>query len=164
MPGWKQSTAGITDYEQLPDNAKAYIARVGRTGRSQGHHNIHRRRSQRNHHPGKPFLVLEVYSVSQLNREAKRLLAGHFMTVRVAGEISNLSLPSSGHIYFSLKDAQAQIRCAIKGQQQRQPFKPDNGQQVIVTAQVSLYEPRGDYQLVVEHMEEAGNSLLRASL
>ena len=103
-----------------------------------------------------------IYSVSQLNRVAKRVLAEHFMTVQVVGEISNLSLPSSGHIYFTLKDTQAQIRCAMfKGQQQRLRFKPDNGQQVIVTAQVSLYEPRGDYQLVVEQMEEAGDGALR---
>ncbi|MDD4916013.1 MAG: exodeoxyribonuclease VII large subunit [Methylococcales bacterium] len=103
-----------------------------------------------------------IYTVSQLNREARRLLASHFMTVQVSGEISNLSLPSSGHIYFSLKDAQAQIRCAMfKGQQQRLRFKPANGNQVIATAQVSLYEPRGDYQLVVEHMEEAGDGALR---
>jgi exodeoxyribonuclease VII large subunit len=103
-----------------------------------------------------------VYSVSQLNREAKRLLANHFMTVQVMGEISNLSMPSSGHIYFTLKDAQAQIRCAMfKGQMHRMRFKPSNGNQVVVTAQVSLYEPRGDYQLVVEQMEEAGDGALR---
>jgi exodeoxyribonuclease VII large subunit len=103
-----------------------------------------------------------IYTVSQLNREAKRLLAVHFLTVQVGGEISNLSQPSSGHIYFTLKDAQAQIRCAMfKGQQQRLRFKPANGNQVILTAQVSLYEPRGDYQLVVEHMEEAGDGALR---
>lgn len=104
----------------------------------------------------------KVYSVSQLNREAKRLLADHFMTLQVTGEISNLSQPSSGHIYFTLKDAQAQIRCAMfKGQLQRLRFKPANGNQVLLTAQVSLYEPRGDYQLVVEHMEEAGDGALR---
>ena len=103
-----------------------------------------------------------IYTVSQLNREARRLLAAHFLTVQVAGEISNLSQPSSGHLYFTLKDAQAQIRCAMfKGQQQRLRFKPANGNQVILTAQVSLYEPRGDYQLVVEHMEEAGDGALR---
>jgi exodeoxyribonuclease VII large subunit len=103
-----------------------------------------------------------VYSVSQLNRETKRLLASHFLSVQVAGEISNLSMPSSGHIYFTLKDAQAQIRCAMfKGQQLRLRFKPENGKQIVVTAQVSLYEPRGDYQLVVEHMEEAGDGALR---
>ncbi|MBS4051243.1 MAG: exodeoxyribonuclease VII large subunit, partial [Methylomonas sp.] len=103
-----------------------------------------------------------VYSVSQLNREAKRLLATHFMTVRVEGEVSNFSAPSSGHWYFSLKDAQAQIRCAMfRGQQQRLGFKPGNGDLVVVNAQVSLYEPRGDYQLVVEHMEQAGDGALR---
>lgn len=103
-----------------------------------------------------------VYSVSQLNRETKRLLATHFMTVRVQGEISNFSAPSSGHWYFSLKDAQAQIRCAMfRGQQQRLGFRPDNGELVVVDAQVSLYEPRGDYQLVVEHMEQAGDGALR---
>jgi exodeoxyribonuclease VII large subunit len=103
-----------------------------------------------------------IYSVSELNRETKRLLAEHFMRVQVAGEISNLSMPSSGHIYFTLKDAQAQIRCAMfKGQQLRLRFKPDNGKQIVVSAQVSLYEPRGDYQLVVEQMEEAGDGALR---
>ncbi|MDT4291462.1 exodeoxyribonuclease VII large subunit [Methylomonas sp. MO1] len=103
-----------------------------------------------------------IFSVSQLNREAKRLLAGHFLTVQVQGEISNLSLPSSGHYYFTLKDSQAQIRCAMfKGQQQRLRFKPANGNLVVATAQVSLYEPRGDYQLVVEQLEEAGDGALR---
>ncbi|MBD9362498.1 exodeoxyribonuclease VII large subunit [Methylomonas fluvii] len=103
-----------------------------------------------------------IFSVSQLNREAKRLLASHFLTVQVQGEISNLSLPSSGHYYFTLKDAQAQIRCAMfKGQQQRLRFKPANGNLVVATAQVSLYEPRGDYQLVVEQLAEAGDGALR---
>ncbi|QWF71787.1 exodeoxyribonuclease VII large subunit [Methylomonas paludis] len=103
-----------------------------------------------------------VYSVSQLNRETKRLLASHFLTVQVTGEISNLSMPSSGHIYFTLKDAQAQIRCAMfKGQQLRLRFKPANGAQVLLSAQVSLYEPRGDYQLVVEDMQAAGDGALR---
>lgn len=103
-----------------------------------------------------------VYSVSQLNREAKRLLALHFLTVRVEGELSNFSAPSSGHWYFTLKDAQAQIRCAMfRGQQQRLAFRPNNGDMVVVNAQVSLYEPRGDYQLVVERMEQAGDGELR---
>lgn len=103
-----------------------------------------------------------IYSVSQLNREAKRLLATHFLNLRVEGEISNFSAPSSGHWYFTLKDNQAQIRCAMfRGQQQRLGFKPNNGDLVIVSAQVSLYEPRGDYQLVVERMEQAGDGALR---
>lgn len=103
-----------------------------------------------------------VFSVSQLNREAKRLLATHFLTVRVEGEVSNFSAPSSGHWYFTLKDHQAQIRCAMfRGQQQRLGFRPDNGDLVIASAQVSLYEPRGDYQLVVEQLEQAGDGALR---
>jgi exodeoxyribonuclease VII large subunit len=103
-----------------------------------------------------------VYSVSQLNRAAKNLLATHFMTVRVEGEVSNFSAPSSGHWYFTLKDAQAQIRCAMfRGQQHRLGFRPGNGDLVVVNAQVSLYEPRGDYQLVVEAMEQAGDGALR---
>lgn len=103
-----------------------------------------------------------IYSVSQLNRAAKNLLASHFMTVRVEGEVSNFSAPSSGHWYFTLKDAQAQIRCAMfRGQQLRLGFKPGNGDLVVVNAQVSLYEPRGDYQLVVEAIEQAGDGALR---
>jgi exodeoxyribonuclease VII large subunit len=90
------------------------------------------------------------------------LLAEHFLSVLVEGELSNTAQPSSGHIYFTLKDANAQVRCAMfRTQQRRLTFKPENGQQVIVRAQVSLYEPRGDYQLIVEHMEEAGDGALR---
>ena len=104
----------------------------------------------------------KVYSVSQLNREAKRLLAQHFLSVSVTGEISNLSMPASGHIYFTLKDAQAQVRCAMfRGQLQACKIKPSNGTQVIARAEVSLYEPRGDYQLIVEQMEAAGDGALR---
>lgn len=102
-----------------------------------------------------------VYSVSELNREAKRLLATHFLTIKVEGEISNFSAPSSGHWYFTLKDNQAQIRCAMFRGQQPRGFRPGNGDLVIVSAQVSLYEPRGDYQLVVERMEQAGDGALR---
>ena len=103
-----------------------------------------------------------VYSVSQLNREAKRLLAQHFLSVSVTGELSNLSMPASGHIYFTLKDAHAQVRCAMfRGQLQRCKIKPSNGIQVIARVEVSLYEPRGDYQLVVEQLEAAGDGALR---
>lgn len=98
-----------------------------------------------------------IYSVSELNRETKNLLSTHFSSIQVEGEISNLSRPSSGHLYFSLKDRKAQIRCAIfKSQQRRLGFKPENGKQVIVSTQVSLYEARGDYQLIVDKMQEAG--------
>lgn len=98
-----------------------------------------------------------IYSVSELNRETKALLSSHFSRIQVEGEISNLSSPSSGHIYFSLKDKTAQIRCAMfKSQQRRLGFNPKNGKKVIVSAQVSLYEARGDYQLIVDKMLEAG--------
>lgn len=104
----------------------------------------------------------KILTVSQLNSESKRLLNQHFLSVRVEGEISNLTTPSSGHIYFTLKDSQAQIRCAMfRSQHRRTHFKPDNGMQVIARAQVTLYEPRGDYQLVVDELEEIGDGALR---
>ncbi|MEJ2552923.1 MAG: exodeoxyribonuclease VII large subunit [Gammaproteobacteria bacterium] len=104
----------------------------------------------------------DVYSISRLNREVRALLDGHFSLIWVEGEISNLSRPRSGHLYFSLKDRDAQIRCAMfKMRNQLLSFEPGDGMQVLVRARVSLYEPRGDFQLVVEHMEEAGDGLLR---
>ena len=103
-----------------------------------------------------------LFTVTQLNRATSQLLAEYFMTVRVQGELSNLSTPSSGHSYFTLKDANAQIRCALfRTQHRRLNFKLENGKQVIVKAQVSLYEPRGDYQLIVDSMESAGEGDLR---
>jgi exodeoxyribonuclease VII large subunit len=107
-------------------------------------------------------IARNIITVSQLNRETSQLLAEHFLSVLVEGELSNLAQPSSGHIYFTLKDANAQVRCAMfRPQQRRLTFKPENGKQVIVRAQVSLYEPRGDYQLIVEQIEEAGDGALR---
>lgn len=104
----------------------------------------------------------DIITVTQLNRETSQLLAEHFLSVLVEGEISNATQPSSGHLYFSLKDANAQVRCAMfRTQLRRLEFKPENGKQVVVRAQVSLYEPRGDYQLIVEHIEEAGDGVLR---
>ncbi len=104
----------------------------------------------------------QIFSVSELNRAVKRLLSEHFLSIKVEGEISNLSTPSSGHIYFTLKDANAQVRCAMfRMNLRRVRFRPENGKQVLVTAQVGLYEPRGDYQLIVEAMEEAGSGALQ---
>lgn len=98
-----------------------------------------------------------IYTVSHLNSEAGNLLNTHFGAILVTGEISNLSKPSSGHLYFSLKDRDAQIRCALfRFQHQRIDFPLENGQQVVVQAQVSLYEPRGDFQLIVSSMQLAG--------
>jgi exodeoxyribonuclease VII large subunit len=103
-----------------------------------------------------------ILTVTQLNHAVSQLLEDHFMTVLVQGELSNLSQPSSGHCYFSLKDTNAQIRCALfRNQMLRLNFKPENGKQVVVRARVSLYEPRGDYQLIVESMELAGDGRLR---
>ena len=103
-----------------------------------------------------------ILTVTQLNRATGQLLGEHFLSVLVEGELSNVTQPSSGHLYFTLKDANAQVRCALfKTQQRRLAFKPENGKQVIVKAQVSLYEPRGDFQLIVESMEEAGDGALR---
>ncbi len=104
----------------------------------------------------------EVYTVARLNREVKALLEGGFPLLWVEGEISNLARPSSGHLYFSLKDAQAQVRCALFRQSQRAlGFAPKDGLQVLARVRVTLYEGRGDYQLIVEHLEEAGEGALR---
>ena len=104
----------------------------------------------------------EVFSVARLNREARAILEGHFPLIWVEGELSNLARPSSGHLYFSLKDEQAQVRCAMfKPRNQLLGFKPDNGMQVLARARVSLYEGRGEFQLIIEHMEEAGDGALR---
>jgi exodeoxyribonuclease VII large subunit len=104
----------------------------------------------------------DVYSVSRLNLEARLLLEQGFPRLWVEGELSNVSRPSSGHLYFTLKDARAQIRAAMfRTRNQAIRFRPAEGLQVLVCARVSLYEPRGDYQLIVEHMEEAGDGALR---
>lgn len=103
-----------------------------------------------------------IYSVSKLNAESAELLAEHFGFICVIGEISNLSRPSSGHLYFSLKDNQAQIRCALFRFQNNQiNFAIENGQEVIVQAKVSLYEPRGDFQLIVTSVQLAGAGKLQ---
>ena len=103
-----------------------------------------------------------VYSVSGLNRAAKTLLEGSFPLLWVEGELSNLSRPASGHLYFSLKDAHAQVRCALfRGSQRALSVAPQDGMQVLVRARVSLYEGRGDYQLIVETLEAAGEGALR---
>ncbi len=114
--------------------------------------------------PGK-----QVYSVSQLNRLARQLLEQDLPVMWVEGELSNLARPASGHLYFSLKDAKAQVRCALfrgRGRQVHGQAPPDlaNGQQVLVRGRVSIYEPRGDYQLIVDHLEPAGEGLLRRRL
>ncbi len=112
--------------------------------------------------PPAPAPDRNVYTVSHLNREAKALLEGSFPLLWVEGELSNLARPASGHLYFSLKDAQAQVRCALFRGHQRSSNAPlKDGMQVLVRARVSLYEGRGDYQLIVESLEAAGEGALR---
>lgn len=109
-----------------------------------------------------PSPTRSVYSVSRLNQEARYLLEDVFPMIWVQGEVSNLSRPGSGHVYFSLKDASTQVRCALF---QNRAFlfrdSPRNGQQVLVRGKVSLYEARGEFQLMVEFVEEAGAGALR---
>ena len=101
-------------------------------------------------------------SVSELNRQVKTLLEQGLAKLWVEGEISNLARPASGHLYFSLKDESSQIRCAWFRQRQRGPtINLDNGDQVLVFGRVSIYEARGDYQLIVEQLEDAGEGELR---
>ena len=103
-----------------------------------------------------------VFSVSGLNSAVARLLEQEFAWVWVEGEISNLATPASGHIYFTLKDASAQVRCAMfRGRNRELKFRPENGSQVVVRCKVSLYEARGDYQLIVDRMEQAGAGALQ---
>ncbi len=104
----------------------------------------------------------DIYTVSRLNREAKSLLEGSFPLLWVEGEISNLARPASGHLYFTLKDSQAQVRCALfRGNQRILACTPKDGMHVVARARASLYEGRGEFQLIVEHLEEAGEGALR---
>jgi len=99
----------------------------------------------------------EILSVAELNRQARRLLEQRFPLLWDAGEISNLTRAASGHVYFSLKDTQAQVRCVMfRSRAQLLPWQLDNGQQVEAQALVTLYEARGDFQLNVEGMRRAG--------
>ncbi|WP_029133879.1 exodeoxyribonuclease VII large subunit [Sedimenticola selenatireducens] len=104
----------------------------------------------------------DIYSVSRLNSEVRSVLEGSFPLLWVAGEISNLARPASGHIYFTLKDPQAQVRCAMfRMKRQLLRFQPENGLKVLIRARVGLYEGRGEFQLVAEHMEPAGEGNLQ---
>ncbi len=110
-------------------------------------------------------LDAQIYTVSELNRDAKLALEESLGTRWIAGEISNLARPASGHLYFSLKDADTQIRCAMfRGANRSLRFVPQDGLQVVLRARVTVYEARGSYQLIVEHIEAAGEGLLRRQL
>lgn len=104
----------------------------------------------------------DIYTVGRLNAEARMLLESGLPPLWVEGEISNLSTPSSGHWYFTLKDRNAQVRCAMfRSANLRVGFRPKDGQHLVVRGRVSLYEPRGDYQLIAEMMEDAGEGALK---
>jgi len=106
--------------------------------------------------------VQHILQVSELTKKVRFILESELNTVWLTGEISNFISASSGHWYLSLKDSKSQVRCAMfKGNNRRVGLKPRNGQQVLVRAKVSLYEPRGDFQLIIEQMEDAGEGLLR---
>jgi exodeoxyribonuclease VII large subunit len=103
-----------------------------------------------------------IYSVSRLNREVRLLLERGLAVIWLEAELSNFTQPASGHWYFTLKDKEAQIRGAMFRQRNMNlGFTPRSGQLVLVRGRVSLYEPRGDYQMLVEHMEEAGVGALK---
>lgn len=105
---------------------------------------------------------LPILTVSQLNRQVKGFLENEIGLVHVEGEISNLSKPSSGHYYFTLKDSTAQIRCAFfKNRHSSSLLRNFNdGQQIVASGKLSLYEARGEYQLIVEEIVEAGMGVL----
>lgn len=118
--------------------------------------------NQANHVTAKRGGERKTFSVAELNRRVKDLLEVHLPLIWVEGEISNYAAPSSGHWYFTLKDERAQVKCAMfKGRNQQVKFRPKAGDKVLLRARVSLYEGRGDYQLIAEHMEESGFGLLQ---
>ncbi len=104
----------------------------------------------------------QVLTPGQLNTLARDLLEGAFPLVWVEGELGNVTRPSSGHLYFTLKDARAQVRCAMfRPKSQWLKFQPREGLRVLARGRLTLYEARGDYQLVLDHLEEAGEGALR---
>src|ERR1700674_4456944 len=103
-----------------------------------------------------------VWSVSDLTARIRDLLAGEFTDVSVEGEVSNAHSAQSGHLYFTLKDARAQIRCVcFRTQLQRLKFRPEDGLHVTVRGSVSVYETRGEYKIYVEHIEPVGLGALQ---
>ena len=108
-----------------------------------------------------PF-ARDVYTVSRLNLDARAILEEAFSTVWIEGEVSNLARPRSGHMYFTLKDESCQVRCAMFRMHNRTlSFAPEDGMQVLAHARVGLYPERGEFQLIVQYMEEAGAGALR---
>jgi len=103
-----------------------------------------------------------IFTVSRLNQTVRLLLEREVGQVWISGEISNFTQPASGHWYFTLKDDTAQVRCAMfRNSNRRVTFRPQHGQQILVRASITLYEPRGEYQIIVESMQPAGEGLLQ---
>lgn len=103
-----------------------------------------------------------IFTVSRLNTTVRQLLENEMGLIWLSAEISNFTQPASGHWYFTLKDDGAQVRCAMfRNSNRRATFQPQHGQQVLVRASITLYEPRGDYQLIIESMHPAGEGLLQ---
>ena len=104
----------------------------------------------------------DIYTITRLNREARAVLEGSFPPIWVQGEISNLARPASGHLYLTLKDEYSQVRCAMfRNRNRTLEFTPENGMSVLVRGNVSLYEGRGEFQIILEHMEPAGSGALQ---
>ena len=117
--------------------------------------------AQPSEYPAKPP-ERDIYTVSRLNREVRTLLERGFGALWLEAEISNFAKPASGHWYFSLKDAAAQVRCAMFRQRNMlATLTPRDGQKVLVRARIGLYEPRGEFQLIIDHIEDAGLGALR---
>ncbi|CAA2931156.1 Exodeoxyribonuclease 7 large subunit [Arsenophonus endosymbiont of Bemisia tabaci Q2] len=103
-----------------------------------------------------------IYSVSQLNQSVRQLLELQIGRIWLNAEISNFSQPASYHWHFTLKDEKAHLHAAMfRGQNIRVNFRPQNDQQVLVRATVTMYEPRGEYQLIIENMQPAGDGILQ---
>ena len=112
--------------------------------------------------PQEPNEQRKVYSVTELALNVRRQLEKEIGQIWISGEISNLATPRSGHWYFTLKDSDSQLRCAMfKNRNRSVRFTPEDGQQVLMRAKISLYEPRGDLQLIGEYMEPAGEGALQ---
>jgi len=108
------------------------------------------------------LMAEHVYTPSELNREVKLHLEMGFPALLLEAEISNLARPASGHLYFSLKDNRAQIRCAMfRSSASRTGIQVENGMKVLARGRISLYEPRGEYQFIVESLQDAGEGILQ---
>ncbi|KAG0929712.1 hypothetical protein G6F31_017252 [Rhizopus arrhizus] len=104
----------------------------------------------------------DIFTPSQLNTLARDLLEGSFPAIWVEAELGSVARPASGHLYFTLKDARAQLRAAMfRMKAQYLKFVPREGMRVLVRGKVTLYDARGEYQMVLDHMEEAGEGALR---